>query len=125
MKRVMTCLLIVSGLASGVAHAQFGMPWQRTPKITIVSPAGDSRLPLVDEAVAFWNKTLEGMGSGFRLGPVMRVVQTPPEEALQSLSLSVVDHPDARASVPQVFRDLPGDLTIFLAQSEFVSFTGP
>jgi hypothetical protein len=125
MQRMIAYLFIVCGLASGAAHAQFGVPWQRTPKITIVSPAGDSRLPLADEAVDFWNKALEGMGSGFRLGPVMRVVQTMPEEALQSLSLSVVDQAGARASVPQVFRDLPGDLTIFLAQSEFVSFTGP
>jgi hypothetical protein len=125
MKWTITCISIVAALASNVAHAQFGVPWRHTPKITIVSSAGDSRLRPVDEAVAFWNKTLGELGSGFRLGPVTRVVQTVPEEALQSLSLAVVDNAGRRAEVPQVLSDLPGDLTIFLAQSEFVSFTGP
>jgi hypothetical protein len=43
-----------------------------TPSITAVSLAGDSRLQAVDEAVSFWNRTLEEIGSGFRLGPIGR-----------------------------------------------------
>ena len=31
----------------------------------------------------------------------------------------------AAADVPPALRDLPGDITVFLSQSEFVSFTGP
>jgi hypothetical protein len=80
---------------------------------------------LVDEAASFWNKTLAEIGTGFRLGSITHVVQSIPEEALQSLSRSVVDGPGGRAGIPQALRDPPGDITIFLSQSEFVSFTGP
>jgi hypothetical protein len=54
---------------------------------------------LVDEAVTFWNKTLAEIGSSFRLGSVTHIVQLMPEEALQSLSQSVLG-----ASVPLVGR---------------------
>ena len=88
-----------------------------------MSSDSDARLGLVDEAVAFWNKTLEEIGSGFRLGAVTRVTQPIPEEALQSLSQSVVGGRGAPVYVPQVLREVPGDLTILLGESEFVSFT--
>jgi hypothetical protein len=50
-------------------------------------------------------------------------VQPVPEEALYALSLSGVGR--WPVSVPQVLRDLPGDLRILLADSEIVSFAGP
>jgi hypothetical protein len=106
------------------AHAQFGMPWSRVPEIVVISAdGGDPRLGLVDDAVSFWNKTLEDMGLG-RLGPVKRIVLPVPEAALQSLSRSVVSGPRP-VDVPHAFRGLPGDLTILLADSDFVSFAGP
>jgi len=74
--------------------------------------------------VAFWNRTIEELGSGFRLGPVERIFRPIPEMALQALSQSIVGgaHP---VDVPHALRDLPGDLTILLADSDFVSFAGP
>ena len=125
MKFMIGCAVIVVSLSFNVAHAQFGVPWHHPPKITVISADGDPRLSLVDEAVSFWNKTLEEIGSGFRLGPVTRIVQPVPEEALQSLSQSVVSGPRGIVNVPQAFRDLPGDVTVVLGQSEFVSFAGP
>jgi hypothetical protein len=125
LKFTTACVLIVGGLAVSVAHAQFGVPWQRTPGIVVVSADHDPRLILVDEAVSYWNKTLEEIGSGFRLGPVTRVVQMIPEEALQSLSQSVLANPRRPVDIPQSLRGLPGDLTIFLGDSDFVSFAGP
>jgi hypothetical protein len=124
MKRLIAGLLIIAGLAVGPAHAQFGVPWRHTPKIIVVSSAGDPRLGLVDEAVSFWNKTLAELGAEFRLGSITRVVQVLPEAALQALSLSVVGNPGP-AAVPPALRDLPGDITVFLGESEFVSFAGP
>ena len=117
--------LIVCGLAAQVTHAQPGMPWSHTPNIAVVGADGDARLSLVDEAVSFWNKTLEEIGSGFRLGHVAYITLAIPEEALQSLSQSVVNGPGGHGYVPQNLRNLPADLTIFLAHSEFVSFAGP
>ena len=116
-------VLIAAGLTARSAHAQFGVPWRQMPQVTIIGAEGDSRLILVDEAVAFWNKTLQEIGSGFRLGPVTHVVRPIPEEALQSLSRSIVEGPRP-VNVPQGLRDLPGNLTILLGDSDFVSFAG-
>jgi hypothetical protein len=120
------CLVVVAGLAGTVAHAQFGPTWHRTPTITVISRADrDPRLGLVEEAVAFWNRTLEDLGSGFRLGAVTRLVRPVPEEALQSLGEAVLAGSRGSVLVPRVFHDLPGDLIIVLAESDFVSFAGP
>jgi hypothetical protein len=124
MKRMIGCLLILVSFAANPARAQFGVPWRHTPTIAVVSSAGDPRLGLVDDAVSFWNKTLGEVGSGFRFGSVTRMVQLVPEAALQALSLAVVGNPSP-AVIPPALRDLPADLTIFLAESEFVSFAGP
>jgi hypothetical protein len=86
-KHMMVCFSLIVGLTADVAHAQFGVSWRKAPSITIIGVAGDSRLQAVDEAVSFWNRTLEEIGSGFRLGPITRKDQPVPEEALQSLSV--------------------------------------
>ena len=86
MKLTIGCLLIVASLTASVARAQFGVAWRHTPRIVVIGAAGDPRLSLVDEAVSFWNKALEEIGSAFRLGPVTHIVQPVPEDALQSLS---------------------------------------
>ena len=125
MKSLIGGLVVLVALMPALAHAQFGVPWTRTPAVTVIGPEADPRREIVDEAVAFWNKTLEEIGAGFRLGPVTRVVQPVPEGALHALSLSVVGGPRRPVSVPQVLRDLPGDLRILLADSEIVSFAGP
>jgi hypothetical protein len=125
MKHLMVCIPIVAGLAVDVACAQFGVPWRHVPHITVVSAAGDSRLSAVDEAIAFWNRTLAEIGSGFRLGSRTRVVRPIPEDALQALSADVLGGRGRPANVPPALRDLPGDITIVLAESTFISFTGP
>jgi Matrixin len=52
------------------------------------------------------------------------MAQPVPEAALQAMSLSVVGS-SGPAVVSPALQGLPGDITIFLAESEFVSFTGP
>ncbi len=125
MKFLACCVLIIAGLTAHPADAQFGVAWRHTPDITVVGADGDPRLGLVGEAVSFWNRTLEAIGSGFRLGAVTHVVQPVPEEALQSLSRSVVGGPRGSIEIPRALRSLPGHLTIVLGDSEFVSFAGP
>ena len=125
MKRVIFLAMVVAGLAAGPAHAQFGVAWRHVPAIAVISAEGDPRLPLVDEAIAFWNGTLEESGSAFRLGPATRVVQPVPEEALHTLSGSVTGATFGRPQIPPALRGLPGDLTILLGESDFISFAGP
>jgi len=113
-------------LVPGFAQAQFGVPWRYIPNVVVISATDDdSRLELVDDAVVFWNRNLEKIGSGFRLGPVKRVLQPPPEEALQTLSKLVLSGPVRISSIPGSLLDLPGDLRIVLGNSAFVSAAGP
>jgi len=123
MKPAMICSLIIAALAADAAHAQ--QTWRTVPKIAVISPTGDSRLPAVDEAVAFWNRTFTELGSGFRLGAITRMVRPIPEEAVQQLSTSVLSGGGRVADFPPELSNLPGDITIILAASEFVSFASP
>jgi hypothetical protein len=122
MTRVMLGILIVIAFTADAAQAQ---TWRHVPKVAVISPAGDSRLRAVDEAVAYWNSTLQEIGAGLRLGPVTRLVRPIPEEALQQMSASVLGSRGGAVNFPAALRDLPGDITIFLAGSEFVSFASP
>jgi hypothetical protein len=124
LRRIIGPFLIVGSLVCAMAHAQFDVPWWHTPMVVVVSTTGDPRSRLVDEAVTFWDKTQAEIGSGFRLGSVTHIVQLMPEEALQSLSQSVLGALGG-AGISQSLRDPPGDITIYLSRSEFVSFTGP
>src|SRR5262249_56103045 len=90
-KPVMICSLIIAGLAPDAAHAQ--QTWRTVPKIAVIGPAGDPRLPAADEAVAFWNRTFTELGSGFRLGAVSRMVRPIPQEALPHLPPPVLPRP--------------------------------
>jgi len=125
MKYIIACILIVAGLRVDAACAQSGMPWRHAPRITVAGAAGDSRLRAVDEAVAFWNRSLAEIGSGLRLGPVVHVTRGVPEEELQELSRQVLSGGGRSANIPPALRDLPGDITVVLANSAFVSFTSP
>src|SRR5258708_5905341 len=121
MKILVACIAFATGFTGTAAHAQFGASWQRTPAITVVGPEGDPRHALVDEAVAFWNTTLEDLGSGFRLGAVTRLVRPVPEDDLRSLGGSVLAGHRGTLRVPRVFHELPRDLDTLLADSYFRS----
>jgi hypothetical protein len=122
-KRRVASLLIAGVLAAPGALAQWFVPWTQVPTVVVVGVEGDPRRPLVDDAVSFWNALLEQSGSGFRIGPVVHVNAAVPEDALRSLSAAVVGRPaDPGLVVPESLRDLPGALTVFLGDSEFVSF---
>jgi hypothetical protein len=122
-------LLFLLGVALSVAapvHAQFGVPWKRAPTIVVISvDDNDPRYALVEEAVAFWNGTLQELDSGFRLSPLTRQKRALPEEGLRTLSDSIVGRRGTPVQVPPSLRDLPGDLTILLSDSDFISFAGP
>jgi hypothetical protein len=46
----------------------------------------DPRWHAVDEAVEFWNQQLNGAGVDVRLGPITRLMQPVPDDALRQLS---------------------------------------
>ncbi|HEY8251657.1 MAG TPA: hypothetical protein VIG70_13710 [Burkholderiales bacterium] len=121
----MILALIAGAIAAASAQAQFGMPWRKTPTIVVVATEGDPRIALVDEAIAYWNRLLEDTGSAFRLPAATRSALPIPEPALQEMSNAIVGVGRRPFQVPEALRNLPGDLTIMLAHSGFVSFAGP
>src|ERR1700720_4551151 len=114
-------ILIFSLGASGV-RAQSDRPSQQGRSVVAISSsAEDARFGLVDEAVSFWNKTLQELGVCYRLGPGTRVVQPVPEETLQSVG-QLVESRRRLLNIPPVLLEQPGDITTFLAESDFISF---
>ncbi len=121
-----TVLVLLPALAATAAQAQVGVPWNRSPSVTVVAKASDPRIGLVHEAVAFWNGILAEVGSGFRVGAVSRVERPIPVEALQQQSRSAAAGPDVeRGALTGVLDGVPGDIVVFLADAAFVSYVAP
>jgi hypothetical protein len=118
------CYLSIAMLiASQPTYAQWFVPWRHSPSITVVGSAQDLRVALVEEACAFWNKTLEDMGSSFRLGGITRIDRPIPEDDLKQFGAWFVGPQGPnRPSAPPSLLGVPGDLIIYLAHTDFVSF---
>jgi hypothetical protein len=96
---------------------------QRSLSITAVAAPSDSRLPVLEEAVRFWNGRLEEIGARVRLGPI-RVVETPISDGLlRRMSREVVDGPGTR--LPDAIDELPGDVVVVLSAADLASFGMP
>jgi matrixin len=80
----------------------------------------DSLWQAVEEAVEFWNGELANSGVGLRLGPIERLVQPVPDEALRRLSASIANI--NAQPIPSELAQLPGDIIIALSAADFVSF---
>jgi hypothetical protein len=83
-------LLSLSCQAQAPAHSASGglaAPWTKVPAVVVVGASvNDARLPLVQDAVAFWNRSFAELGAGFRLGPVTQAAGTVPVDELRALS---------------------------------------
>ena len=94
--------------------------WDFVPTITVVSAAGDPRLPLVNDAVAFWNDTFAELGTPFRLGVLTQVVGAIPVEDLKKLSSLVTTRVP---ELPERIKRISGNIVVALSEGEFVSFS--
>ena len=113
-------------LAALPACAQFGVPWQRSPRVVVIaSSLADTRLDLVDEAIDYWNQQLQEAGSAFRLGKPERLIRQPPDAALQEQSQLILRGFARASNIPLELKELPGDLRIVLGDIPFVSHAGP
>jgi putative tryptophan/tyrosine transport system substrate-binding protein len=84
--------------------------WNLVPTITVVSAAGDPRLPLVRDAVAFWNDTFAELGTQFRLGALTQVAGQMPVEDLR------------RREPPESLKRIESNIVVALSEGEFISF---
>lgn len=101
--------------------AGLGFAWTRVPAITVIGAVEDPRQALVREAVAFWNDTLAGLGSGFRLGTVAQGQETVPDAVIAALSQAALT--GLQPLFPSELRSIPGDIVVALSTVDFISFS--
>jgi hypothetical protein len=127
MNRRTAMLGLGTAFGMGIARAAWaavplGLPWRRVPTITVLSAAGDQRLPLVRDAVSFWNRMFVELGSGFRLGPVETGAAKIPPGAMSTLSAAVLSGAH-KPPMPDWMPGTAGEIVVALSDEEFVSFT--
>ncbi len=97
-------------------------PWFKTPNVVVVTDkANDPRVPLVKDAVDFWNQQLAELGSPFRLGTVREVSGPIPESGLIRLSQATLNQ-GGQTQIAALVKDYRDEIVIFMAHSGFVSF---
>lgn len=104
------------------AATTLGAPWKQVPAITVFSEPNDARLPLVRDAVAFWNRTLGQLGSGFRLGAITARNNPTPAGALKAMSEATVGS-GGLPPMPAWVNGMPNQIVVVLSDDNFVSFT--
>jgi hypothetical protein len=117
MHGIATVLLAPCWPAGRALAAGLGFAWDRVPTITVLGAADDPRLALVRDAVAFWNQTLGGLGSGFRLGAVARQEGSLPDDLIMALHDSTLNgmHPP----FPERLGSIPGDIVVALSDGSY------
>jgi len=107
--------------ASGVGRP--AVPWAKVPVVVVVGGrTDDARLPLVRDAVAFWNHTFAELGSAFRLGPVSQAGGSVTADELRALSDRVLSRTGPTQLPPEGIQGVAGDLIVALSDGNFVSF---
>jgi hypothetical protein len=123
-RRPLVCrlILLLAALAPGFA---WGDAWTTVPTILVLAPDQDSRLPLVYEAVEFWNRTLTAIGTPLRLGPITHTTDEIPASYLEQLSAYVLRRTSRAVPppMPEQITQLPRGISVVLSDGSFVSFT--
>jgi hypothetical protein len=113
--------LALQRATDAMAAAAMGAPWAVLPSVGVVGPTGDPRLPLVHDAIEFWNGVFASLGSPFRLGPVTAVAGAIPAGELVALSQATVGGSGA-PPLPASVMAVPGNIVVALSDGDFVSF---
>lgn len=125
-RRLISLVLTVYLSVMPPASAQNSGTWTVTPSVAVIAQsADDPRFSEAEKAIDFWNRTFESIGSGFRLGPITRHVQTVPQDALREFSSLVLAGRARPDTTPSELLRLPGDISLVLGDSAFVSVAGP
>jgi hypothetical protein len=96
--------------------------WKRVPAVTVVAATpGDPRIPVVREAVAYWNQTFSELGTPFHLGALTVVAGSVPADDLRVLS-EQSQRLLSRVTLPASVDRFSGDLLVVLSDANFISF---
>jgi hypothetical protein len=96
--------------------------WDQIPSVVIAAAENDRRISLVFEAVDFWNRTFNEIGSPFRLGTVGQTHELLPVQYLERLSDAVLNGKPLPAA-SEALQKINGDLIIALSDGDLVSFS--
>ena len=113
-------LLVEGRPLRAIAAGAWGIPWTRVPGVTVLSTPGDSRLPLVNDAVAYWNRIFTELGSAFRLGSVSMAAGMIAAAELKTLSDAILGQ--GATPMPPLLQNLAGQMVVALSDGEFISF---
>ena len=95
------------------------------PRLLSVTVVGadnnDPRWHAVAEAVEFWNQQLADAAVSVRLGPIARLVQPVPDDALRQLSGLAVSGRFA-GDIPQELERVQGEIVVALSTADLISF---
>jgi len=117
---VITIVMIILAFAGGSPGASAASV---SLSVTVVgADSSDPRWRAVEEAVAFWNQQLTEAGVDVRLGPITRLVQPVPDDALSRISTALVGRYRFEPEVPEGLRQIPGDIVVALSTAELISF---
>ncbi len=94
----------------------------RLLSVTVVgADANDPRWRAVEEAAEFWNQQLTAAGVDVRLGPITRLIQPVPDDALRQLSDATLGG-RVRPEIPEGLRQTPGNIVVTLSTADLISF---
>ena len=97
----------------------------QTPlSVTVMADPRDSRVAAVEDAVAFWNRELERLGTSVRLGPVRVVDPTLSDRDLRDLS-EEVGSPRGERKLEALIERIPGDVIVALSGADLMSYAAP
>ncbi len=103
-----------TSLVASAAPASLSVP-------VVGADGNDPRWRAVAEAVEFWNQQLADAGVGVRLGPIARLVQPVPDDALRQLSGLAVSGRFA-GDIPQELERVQGEIVVALSTADLISF---
>lgn len=119
MKRVLIIVVVLPAMALSASAAP------KSLSVTVVgAESADPRWTAVEEAVGFWNQELAKAGVNLRLGPVARLVQPVPDDALRQISEAVLGGGWKR-ELPKELQDISGDILVALSNADLISFGVP
>ncbi len=103
-----------TSLVASAAPASLSVP-------VVGADGNDPRWRAVAEAVEFWNQQLADAGVSVRLGPIARLVQPVPDDALRQLSGLAVSGRFA-GDIPQELERVQGEIVVALSTADLISF---
>lgn len=109
--------LVVIALA---AHARASDTWS----VNVYGRPDDGRLVAINEAVEYWNATLEALHATLRLGPVTQTEMTLSDATLREISDTTLAR-GRRIEPPLPLAHGKGDINIALSNTDLVSVGWP